>query len=92
MGDPSRVPRSSRSGKDYTASQTLRHALRRDGSDGIVYPSVRYAGGDCFAAFWPDIVTIPVPGRHLCYYWSGDAIRYVKNLETGTVFDTIDER
>jgi hypothetical protein len=78
--------------EDYTAAQSLGRTLRRDGSDGIVYPSVRYAEGACFAAFWPDVVTIPVPGRHLSYYWSGDAVRYVKNPETREVFDVIDGR
>ena len=57
---------------DYAPSQALGRRLR-DGQDsnGLVYPSVRYPEGEAIAAFWPDVVNIPVQGRHLCYRWSG---------------------
>lgn len=57
---------------DYTAAQSLARELRqKHGSDGIVYPSVRYPAGEAVAAFWPDVIDIPVQGRHLCYRWDG---------------------
>jgi hypothetical protein len=56
---------------DYMASQQLAHALRDEGSDGIVYPSVRYPAGQAIAAFWPDAISIPAQARHLCYRWNG---------------------
>ena len=57
---------------DYTAGQALAAELRENhASNGIVYPNVRYPGGEAVAAFWPDVVGIPVPGRHLCYRWDG---------------------
>lgn len=60
---------------DYTASQALARDLRNSqNSDGIVYRSVRYAGGDAVAAFWPDVVDIPVQGRHLRYRWNGERV------------------
>ena len=72
---------------DYTAAQALGEALRAEGSDGVVYDSVRYTTGQCIAVFWPDIVSIPVQGRHLSYYWSGERVRYVRDLDTKEVFD-----
>lgn len=62
----------------YAAPQSFAKAERDAGRDGIVYPSVRRAGGECFAAFWPDVVTIPVQGDHYAYHWNGEAIDYVK--------------
>lgn len=60
---------------DYTAAQSLARELRHGhASDGIVYPSVRYPDGDAVAAFWPDVVGIPVQGRHLCYRWDGSRV------------------
>lgn len=59
---------------DYGESRTLARGLRDGGSDGIVYDSVRHSGGENLAAFWPDVVAIPVPGAHLTYEWNGHAI------------------
>lgn len=75
---------------DYRASQTLGQALKRRNSNGMVYPSVRYPEGTCIAAFWPDVVSVPVQGSHLSYYWSGDAVRYVKNSATNEVFSLVE--
>lgn len=60
---------------DYTEAQALARELRLNhASNGIVYPSVRYPGGEAIAAFWPDVVGIPVQGRHLCYRWDGNRV------------------
>ena len=40
---------------DYTASRALGLALRDAGSNGIAYESVRHAGSENIAAFWPDV-------------------------------------
>ena len=62
----------------YGVSQTLGRRLRDEGSDGIVYPSVRYPAGDAVAAFWPDTVGIPAQGRHFRYSWTGERVdRYL---------------
>ena len=42
---------------DYTASQALGAQLLKQGSAGIVYPSVRRSGGTCIACFRPVLVT-----------------------------------
>ena len=60
---------------DYAVAQSLAGVLRRDHrSDGIVYPSVRYPAGEAVAAFWPDVLGIPTPARHLCYRWNGSRV------------------
>lgn len=69
---------------DYNASQALARALRDRGSDGIVYDSVRYRGGENIAAFWPDVVAIPVQGKHLAYDWNGSAIKRYFDYEDET--------
>jgi hypothetical protein len=57
---------------DYTPAQVLAERLRNEeGSDGIVYPSVRRPGGQALAVFWPDRVSIPMQRRHLAYRWNG---------------------
>lgn len=55
----------------YLASRALARRLRGAGSDGLVYPSVRHAGGECVAAFYPDLVAPCRQGRHLVYSWDG---------------------
>jgi hypothetical protein len=40
----------------YPAGQALARELRAGGNNGIIYPSVRHAGGTCLAAFRPDLV------------------------------------
>jgi hypothetical protein len=75
---------------DYRPSQIVGADLRNDGSDGLVWDSVRLPGGKCMGAFWPDVVTIPVQGAHYCYHWDGDRVDYVKRYDTGMVFAVSD--
>lgn len=71
----------------YAASQSFARAQRAGGADGIVYPSVRAAGGQCIAAFWPDVVGLPVQADHYTYHWNGDTIDYVRRVTgDGKVF------
>lgn len=65
---------------DYTASQAFARDARSDNSDGVVYPSVRNAGGTCFAAFYPDVMDVPVQGRHISYHWDGGRIDTIKDV------------
>ena len=72
---------------DYAISQGLARQLRAGGSNGVVYPSVRQGGGQCIAAFHPDVVGIPAQGRHLSYYWDGTRVSRIQDLTTGTVYE-----
>ncbi|WP_374089714.1 RES family NAD+ phosphorylase [Methylomicrobium lacus] len=58
----------------YLHPQTLAKALRDTGSNGIVYDSVRYSGGECVAVFRPRILSPVRQGPHFCYVWNGEAI------------------
>lgn len=66
----------------YSAAQSSAAALRANGSNGIVYPSVRDEGGECLAAFWPDCVGLPKQSAHWHYHWDGQRIDYLKRLST----------
>jgi hypothetical protein len=61
----------------YSASVTLARELRAAGSNGIVYDSVRHAGGECVAVFYPDVVAPCVQAQHLIYRWDGHRIANV---------------
>jgi hypothetical protein len=65
---------------DYSASQTFGRTQRGAGADGIVYPSVRHAPGQCIAAFYPDVVGVPAQGDHFRYYWDGSRITYARKI------------
>lgn len=58
----------------YAMSQALARDLRKDGSDGIVYQSVRHDGGECAAVFRPRLLSNCRQERHLCYVWDGGSI------------------
>jgi hypothetical protein len=56
----------------WSAGQRLGTSLKASGSDGIVYPSVRYPQGEAAALFYPDLVKLPVTQAHtLQYHWDG---------------------
>ena len=61
----------------YVASIALARALRAADSNGLVYDSVRHRGGECLAAFFPDVVAPCVQAQHLIYRWDGARIAQV---------------
>jgi RES domain-containing protein len=74
---------------DYRASQAFARTERANGADGTVYPSVRNPGGECFAAFWPNVMAVPAQGRHFRYHWNGTRVDYIRELTldgSGRVF------
>ncbi|MGY3040878.1 RES domain-containing protein [Rhodanobacter sp. TND4EL1] len=62
---------------DYVAGVALARELRAAGSNGIVYDSARHRGGECLAAFLPDVVAPCVQAQHLVYRWDGHHIAQV---------------
>ena len=74
----------------YRVSQHLAAHLRAAGSDGIVYHSVRHAGGECGGLFYPDCASDPVQGRHLDYHWNGEGVDLVREAASGAVFRVVD--
>ena len=61
----------------YAASVTLARELRAAGANGVVYDSARDPGGECLAAFHPDVVAPCVQAQHLIYRWDGARIAQV---------------
>ncbi len=74
---------------DYTAAQHFARQARDQNAKGILYPSVRHDNGLCFAAFWPDVMEIPVQGRHITYHWNGERVDMIKDHSVGQVFEVI---
>ena len=70
---------------DYSEPQAFGARLRGDGSEGIVYPSVR-AAGDCVALFFPDLAGQVRQGRHLDYHWDGVRVDLARDLSAGDVY------
>jgi hypothetical protein len=55
----------------YRAGNAIAAMARAHGHNGIIYPSVRHAGGTCIAALWPNVVQSVVPGGLYRLTWSG---------------------
>ena len=55
----------------YAASQVFGRKQREAGAGGIVFDSVRRAGGLCVAIFRPRLVTAFRQGPHICFVWDG---------------------
>lgn len=55
----------------YVASQELAERLLDEGSLGVVYPSVRRAGGTCIACFRPALVSNVRVGKTYRFEWDG---------------------
>lgn len=65
---------------DYTESQRTARALLGAGSNGIVYRSVRHAGGECVACFRPALVKNVRVGGHFEFVWQGQPSPEVRRL------------
>jgi hypothetical protein len=66
----------------YVASQLLAAGLLDGGSAGIIYPSVRHAGGTNLACFRPALVTNVRLGSTYRFTWEGE-VEPVIELESG---------
>lgn len=69
----------------YPNAQAFAASEKANGSNGIVYPSQRHEGGECIAAFYPDVVTPPIQGDHYRYHWNGFMIDYVQRLTSAQI-------
>jgi hypothetical protein len=56
----------------YPLGNAIADAAIARGLNGIVYPSVRHAGGTCLAALLPHAVQSVAPGGLYRFTWSGD--------------------
>jgi hypothetical protein len=60
----------------YASSQALGRRLRAAGSAGLVFPSVRDAGGFCVGLFRPRAVGRARTGAHIALHWDGQRITH----------------
>jgi hypothetical protein len=58
----------------YVTSQALSQRLLDTGSSGVVYPSVRHAGGTCIACFCPALVVNVRKDKRYRFTWHGTPI------------------
>jgi len=58
--------------KGYPAGNALAAQARGEGHNGIIYPSVRHAGGTCIVALWPNVVQSVAQGAMYRLTWSGE--------------------
>lgn len=65
----------------YPAGQALaKHLRMQEAAIGLIYPSVRYAGGTCLAAFYPDLVQNLRQGGIWRLEWQGSPIPGITSL------------
>jgi RES domain-containing protein len=69
---------------DYNASQEFARRAHADDADGIVWPSVRAAGGHCVAVFRPRLVSGAHTSAYLGYRWNGESVYDVFTLTSLT--------
>ncbi|MEF2231164.1 MAG: RES family NAD+ phosphorylase [Pseudodesulfovibrio sp.] len=55
----------------YAKSQLLARQLLEEGSNGIIYPSVRHKEGECVACFKPALVGNVRRDKELMFQWNG---------------------
>ncbi|MCZ8081357.1 MAG: RES family NAD+ phosphorylase [Rhodobacteraceae bacterium] len=68
---------------DYRASQDFGDERRAAGSNGIMWPSIRFPGRQYIGVFWPDGIPIPTQGAQFACHWNGAAVDYAKQLDSG---------
>ena len=64
----------------YEAAQALGRELFADGSNGVIYRSVRHAGGRCLACFRPALVRSVRQAAHFEYRWEGRRDPVIREL------------
>jgi hypothetical protein len=63
--------------ESYRESSRFGRQLRAEGSNGIVYDSVRDRGGQCAAVFRPKTLSRCRESGHLLFHWNGECISNV---------------
>ncbi|UVO53728.1 RES family NAD+ phosphorylase [Sphingomonas sp. SUN039] len=64
----------------YPRGNALAATARAGGHNGLIYPSVRHAGGTCIAALWPNVVQSVVQADMYRLTWSGTSAYRVEKL------------
>ena len=64
--------------ENYYFSNAFAKNLRKKGTNGIAYNSVRDCRGECIAIFRPPVITNVRQERHLSYEWNGSEIKIIR--------------
>lgn len=72
-------------GENYAGAQGVAEPLHAAGSQGIVYPSTRWPGGQCVALFYPDLALNPSRGRVFDFHWNGRSVDFVRDRASDRV-------
>jgi hypothetical protein len=64
----------------YTASQAFSQELLAEGSNGVIYRSVRHPKGECVACFRPKLVRNVRASAHFEYRWKGPGPPSVRRM------------
>ncbi len=65
----------------FVYAQAIGRQLKAQNAMGILYQSVRYAGGECIAALRPNALTPPaIQAGHYQFYWDGNSIANVFSI------------
>ncbi len=67
--------------KGYPVGNALADATRARGLNGIIYPSVRHAGGTCFAVLFPYAVQSVAQGDVHRITWSGTPVPTIARIQ-----------
>ncbi len=63
-------------------AQAIGKKLRQENEWGILYLSVRHAGGECIAAFKPKALTPPaIQAGHYQFHWDGRSVTHVLEVK-----------
>jgi hypothetical protein len=71
--------------EDYAIPQSFAKRMRDNGTDGLVYNSVRHVGGECVAVFNPKALSLPVQTEHFKYQWRKKENKIVNVLSVSKV-------
>jgi len=63
--------------ESYAAAQVAGKKVRASNANGLIYPSVRFPGGSCVAAFKTGILKNCRHASYLEYHWDGKQINYI---------------
>jgi RES domain len=67
---------------DYQHSQVLGDQLKKSGSKGIAYDSVRNPGHICYGLFTPKVISDVIQAAHYSYIWDGQKISVAMEMLT----------
>jgi RES domain-containing protein len=65
----------------YVESQELANRLLNQGSNGLVYPSVRKPGATCIACFMPPLIKHVRQSHHFEYQWHGTRTPTIRRID-----------